>query len=201
MFSMSHNEMPPEHKPGFKMYRAQQSFEFPQTVYEEVEHSLQDHTLYNARNGRVALLRRYETDKIISSSRTLSSMPVESLVKAMFAAGRKPARENFSLPLKQVGYRNTLTPEVQAIYLLLDDETGRLETERETYLRKLSKIGRVSVPRPEFLPEIMVGHIQGAIPASTDIVDLLTPHLPDNIILSRVLATPSLSARARTASS
>lgn len=195
---MSQNEISPperEYKPGFKMYRSQESIEFPQTVYKEVEHSLPDHTLYDTANGRVAMVRRYETDKIISSSRILSSMPLKSLVKTIFISGRESSWQNCSLPLKQIGYRSTYTPEVHAIYLLLDDETGRLETERETYLRKLSKIGRVSVPRPEFIPEIIVGHIEGALPESTDALDLLTPHLPDNINLTRVLATPNPFAR------
>jgi len=180
-----------EAKPGFKLYRSQQGIDFPPRVYDEIDYSFPEHTLFNTKNGRVRLLRRDQTNEIVSRSRTLSAIPTSRLVKAVFIMGKSSTKRPLSLPPARIGYRRTEDPNVRAINLLLDDKEGYLEEERDKYLQRLSKIGGINIPLPEFLPEVLLGCVDGPMAATADVLNLLVPHLPDMVHLYPVRANPN----------
>ncbi len=197
MNQTARRQTPFEAKPGFKLYRSQQGIDFPPRVYDELAYSFAEHTLFNTQNGRVRLLRRDQTNEIVSRSRTLSAIPTAHLVKAVFLSGKKCTKKYLSLPPARIGYRRTEDPNIRAINLVLDDKEGYLEEERDKYLNKLLKIGGLQVPLPEFIPEVLLGCVDGPAAATTDVLNLLVPHVPDMVNLYPVRANPSPSPRRR----
>ena len=185
----SNKEVPSD---KFRLFRAQRSIEIPAQRRQDFYNEFPYHNLYAVGSFAVDLLKYRETKPAISESQLLRSMTLDAIIRSTMASGRRSARRYIRFPVLSLDHKETRGTGDRSLALLLDDPEGILEEERRAYLIKLRILTGVNMEDINFVPDLTLGRMFKETPtSSSDVVEFLTPFIPDAVTLKRVRRYPT----------
>lgn len=173
---------------AFRLYRPQRNMEMDSEHRIEFAQSYPDHLVYWFGYAALELVTKRETNQYLAyNARRVSN---REIVGKMWGQRTWSSRQVIEVPPAEIRFGEPRADGTRPIAIVLSDEAGILEEERENFLRSLSRATGVDITPRVFVPRIEIG--SGPSAPSIEAPEYLKDFIPDEISLSKVRASPAL---------
>ena len=189
----------PAERDGFRLRRLT-PLTLPEETYSYLQKHFPDHNLFKSRVGSVGIVGYRETQELFQQSNTMDHFTLEKVLRYTLKAGCSSAKKPKTIPVKDLTYKASETHRNPKISVMLDDTEGFLMDERERYLARLCRLGGLTLPEIEYVPDMAIG-IANIKADSADkqsgALRVIGVYLPDSFVFEHVTSSPSLGSLMR----
>lgn len=174
---------------GFNISRNTKDIELPAHFKSDFVQEYTHHQLYSIGRRAIRLVKRAEVIQLVSKSDTVRRMHFDALIKLVLE-GVDTSLDEISVTPQTLIFKKPNKDGNRKIAVLIEDDSA-LQSERDEYLRILSKLCRAKMPRTNFRPEVEVGQTTNAAEPNLDALRDLALYIPEYLKLEPARSYPA----------